>query len=64
MKTYRIDAMQKGKQLPADRPNYPADFSDYFDAENEEQARAKWEAENQEFTGGSLEIVRVRVVTS
>lgn len=59
MKTYRIDAMQKGKKLPTDRPNYPADFSDYFTAESEVEARAKWDAENLEYCGGMLEIVRV-----
>lgn len=59
MKEFKIDAMQKGKSIPADRPNHPTDFCDYYKAENEEAAKALWESDNQEFTGGALYIVRI-----
>lgn len=60
MKTFIISAMRKGA---APLNGKPADFKDWFKAETEEAARALWEADNQNFCGGNLEIVKVEEET-
>lgn len=59
MKTYRIDSQPKNTPLPT--PDYPTVFSDFYKAESEDSAIAKWRAENQAFCGGNLMLVRVRL---